>query len=162
MANLLVCLNGHDTKQVPAKHSSEVRQQLVELATFLRSAAAGNKTLTSVECRGTAVAATGTLTMATSSGTVGGVINGVTVTVEWATSDEVSTIALAAAINASADPLVSNHVTASASAKVTTLTAKNKGHAGNAITLAASGTNVTASAARLASGSNDAVVTYTL
>jgi len=101
---------------------------------------------------GDAVAASGTLTMASSSGTVGGSINGVAITVTWATSDTLSAAALATAINASANALVAGHVTATSALGVVTITARNKGVTGNAITLAASGTNVTASGARLAGG----------
>lgn len=100
---------------------------------------------------GTALA-TGTLTIASGSGTVGGTINGVGVTVTWGTSDTATAAALATAINASGNALVANHVTATSAAGVVTLSAKKKGAAGNAITLAASGTGVTASGARLTGG----------
>jgi phage tail sheath gpL-like len=84
---------------------------------------------------------------------VGGSINGVAVTVTWATSDTATATALAAAINASANALVSL-VTASSAAGVVTLTADHAGLPGNAYTLAASGTGVTASGARLTGGAS--------
>jgi phage tail sheath gpL-like len=111
-----------------------------------------------------AVRASGTLTMATSSGTVGGVINGVTITVTWGTSDTASSAALAAAINASSNALISGVVTATSALGVTTIRAVQPGKTGNAITLAASGTNVTASGTRLTGGvgGNTAAATFTL
>ena len=99
--------------------------------------------------------ATGTLTISSGSGTVGGTINGVSVTVAYTTTDAAAATALAAAINASSNALVNKHVTASASAGVVTLTAVLPGNAGNAVTLAASGTGVTASGARLTGGAAD-------
>lgn len=98
--------------------------------------------------------ATGTVTVGAASGTVGATINGVSVTVTYATSASATATALAAAINASANALVNQHVTASASSGVVTLTSKFPGHAGNAVTLAASGTGMTASGARLSGGTN--------
>lgn len=97
-----------------------------------------------------AVAAAGTLTISGGSGAVGGTINGTLVTVTWATSDTLSAAALAVAINAAA-AIVSGHVTATSALGVVTLTAK-PGVTGNAITLAASGTGVTASGTRLTGG----------
>lgn len=96
------------------------------------------------------VAATGTITMATSSGAVGATIGGTLVTVTWATSDEHSQVLLAAAINANAT--VSKWVYATAAAKVCTLTALQPGVTGNNITLVLSGTNVTVSGAKLTGG----------
>lgn len=58
------------------------------------------------------VRASGTLALSTASGAVGGVINGVTVTATWATSDINSASLVAAAINASADALVKDLVEA--------------------------------------------------
>lgn len=98
--------------------------------------------------------AAGTLTLSTASGAVGGTINGVTVTATAAGGDTASAALVAAAINASANALVSNHVTATSSGAVVTVTSKYPGHAGNAVTLAASGTGVTASGARLSGGTN--------
>lgn len=102
--------------------------------------------------------ATGTVTLATASGTVGATINGVSVTTAFDTDDATTATALAEAINDSADALVSNHVTASAAAGVVTVTAKHPGHPGNAVTLAATGTGATASGARLTGGTS---TTYT-
>lgn len=98
--------------------------------------------------------AAGTLTLSTASGAVGGTINGVTVTATAAGGDTATAALIAAAINASTNPLVANHVTATSAGAVVTVTSKYPGHAGNAVTLAASGTGVTASGARLAGGTN--------
>jgi hypothetical protein len=108
--------------------------------------------------------ATGTLTLSSASGTVGGTINGVSVTVTASGGDIATATLLAAAINASANDLVRKQVTASnlnasgTATAVVTLTAVAPGYAGNAITLAASGTGVTASGARLTGGTS---TTYT-
>lgn len=102
--------------------------------------------------------ATGTLTFSGATGSVGGAINGVTVTATAAGGDVATAGLVAAAINASVDPLVRPHVTASnldatgAATAVVSLTALNPGSCGNAVTLAASGTGVTASGARLTGG----------
>lgn len=126
------------------------RDALRRAISFLYGALGGSYAATKVEVGSTE--ATGTLTIESGSGSVGGTINGTAVTVTWATSDTASAAALAVAINAAAD-IVSKHVVATSSAGVVTLTAKCGGHAGNAVTLVASGTGVTASGARLTGGS---------
>jgi hypothetical protein len=68
------------------------------------------------------VRASGTFAYATSSGTVGIVINGVTITVTWASSDIASMTATVAAINASTNALVQYLVTACNFAGTATLT----------------------------------------
>ncbi len=116
----------------------------------------------------TPVAASKTLTLdhSTFTGTVGGVINGVTITVS-AGADDVLTVAtaIATAINASVSALVAGFVTATAAASgldaVVTITATDAGKAGNAITLAASGTGVTAGGARLTGGTNGTTSSFT-
>ena len=94
--------------------------------------------------------ATGTITMATSSGVVGATIGGTLVTVTWAISDANSQVLLATAINA--DATVNKWVYATASGAVCTLTALQPGVLGNNVTLALSGTNVTVSGAKLTGG----------
>lgn len=111
---------------------------------------------TSVAYAGAAQAA-GTLTLSTASGTVGGTINGVAVTVTASGGDTATAAAIAAAINASTNPLVSQHATATSSGAVVTVTALHAGSAGNAVTLAASGTGVTASGVRLTGGDYTAI-----
>lgn len=109
----------------------------------------------------TPVAATGTVTISSGSGSIAAVINGVTISITWATSDTNSAALLAAAINASSNALVQNLVTATSALGVCTVTAGVKyGVAGNAFTLAATGTGATASGARLTSGSNGTVTTF--
>ena len=148
-----------------AQLNSNRRQWLERAAQHFEALAGGTRqgTVTVLTNGGAnGAAASGTITMATSSGTVGAVINGVTVSVTWATSDAASSTALAAAINASTNPLVQPFVTATAAGAVTTITAKNKGSQGNAVTLAATGTNVTASGPRLTGGVDGTVNTVTV
>lgn len=133
--------------------SGAPRTSLRRMENLVRGMAAGTTPPTTVTVRNSGVRASGTLTLATSSGTVGGVINGVTVTVAWASSDTATAAAIAAAINASSNALVQDLVTATSSGAVVTVTAVVPGKTGNCITLAASGTNVTASGARLTAGS---------
>lgn len=95
-----------------------------------------------------------TLTLSTASGAVGGVINGVTITVTASGGDTATAAALAAAINASTNPLVQNIVTATSSGAVVTVSAVAAGVLGNSITIAASGTGVTAGGTRLAGGTS--------
>lgn len=148
-----------------AQLNNNRRHWFERAATFFEGLAGGTRqgtvaVLTNGGSNGTA--ASGTITMASSSGTVGAIINGVTVSVTWATSDTASSAALAAAINASANALVAPFVTATSALGVTTITAKNKGTQGNAITLAATGTNVTASGARLTGGVDGTANTVTV
>lgn len=111
-----------------------------------------------VQAAGTAAAqASGTLTISSGSGTVGGSINGVAITVTWGTSDTATAAALAAAINASTNALVKGIVTAKAASGVVTITSVDATKTANAITLAASGTGVTASGARLTGGAGSDV-----
>jgi phage tail sheath gpL-like len=145
--------------------STNKRQWMERAAMFFEGLAGGTRQgiVTVLTNGGTnGAAASGTITMASSSGTVGAIINGVTVSVTWATSDTASSAALAAAINASVNALVAPFVTATSALGVTTITAKNKGSQGNAITLAATGTNVTASGARLTGGVDGTVNTVTV
>lgn len=125
---------------------TRVSEWLVALAGGVRE---GSVTFSSND-----VAATGTLTLSSASGTVGGIINGVTVTVTASGGDTATAAALAAAINASANALVSGSVIATSALGVVTLTARQAGPSGNAITLAATGTGVTASGARLTGGAS--------
>lgn len=90
----------------------------------------------------------GTITFATSSGTVGATIGGTLVTVTWATSDTVSAALLAVAINANATTRAL--VNAESLAGVVHLKAVVRGAV--SISLVASGTNVTVSGATLTLG----------
>lgn len=111
---------------------------------------------------GTAVAATGTVTLS-GVGAAGDtvVINGVTLTAvasgavnnQWNVggSSTISATNLAAAINASTSGLVSGTVSAASVTNVVTLTALALGQPGNAVTLAATGAGA-ASGARLTGG----------
>jgi phage tail sheath gpL-like len=68
------------------------------------------------------------------------------------TDDDETAANLAAAINASATALVAKHVVATSAAAVVTITAKQGGHSGNAITISSPDTTITASEARLEDG----------
>lgn len=129
------------------------RKATRDVAANLKAIAAGTRLGSStVELRTGAANASGTLTLSTASGAVGGVINGVTITATWATSDTNSAALVAAAINASTNALIAGVVTASSALGVVTVTSVLPGVYGNCITLAASGTGVTASGARLTGG----------
>jgi phage tail sheath gpL-like len=97
-----------------------------------------------------AVKASGTLTISSGSGAVGGTIGGTLVTATWATSDTVAAALVAAAINA--NTTVNKLCYATSALGVVTVTSNLPGPLGNKITLVASGTGVTASGATLASG----------
>lgn len=135
---------------------------LNRLGQFLHAFASGSVTGTVDVQDGnttTAAAATGTLTISSGSGSVGGTIGGTSVTVTWATSDTASAAALATAINA--NTTVNKWVTATSAAGVVTLTATSKNALGNNVTLVASGTGVTASGAKLTGGVNPTATTLT-
>lgn len=104
----------------------------------------------------TAVAAKAYVKFTNASGTVGATVDGTALTRAASdTDDALTAAAIAAAINAETDALVSKHVVATSAAKVVTVTSSLPGYAGNAVTLAAAGTGsgITASGDRLAGGS---------
>lgn len=137
------------------------RDSMNRLASKLKKIASGSNSASwTIDCRNTAVAATGTVTYSTSSGAQTVVINGVTVYNATGASDAANATAAAAAINASTNALIQNLVTASAAAGVVTITASIPGKTGNCMTLAVTGTGAAASAARLTSGSEDSPVTF--
>lgn len=141
------------TRNLQQQNSGKIRRSLNYLANLVNAVATGSIPGTAVVSYGQ-TPASGTLTISSGSGTVGGSINGVSITVTWATSDTATATALAAAINASANALVAGFVTATSAAGVVTVTGgfRAPGVTGNAVTLAASGTGVTASGARLTGG----------
>ncbi len=139
---------------------------LVSLANYLRGLLAGGSTSltsalastsTSIRCDVNPVAATGTITLSTSSGAIAAVINGVTITSTLSSGDTLNAAALAAAINASTDALVVGLVTATSAAAgadaIVTITAL-PGKMGNAVTTAATGTGATADQVRLTGGTD--------
>lgn len=139
---------------------------------WLRGFAGGaHSSENTIICRNNAVAASGTVTMATpvagNTVTLGGVV--FTAVASGATGNQFNTgggnnaaaTSLAAAINASSTAGVVGCVTASASSAVVTITAAIPGKIGNAITLASSGATVAVSGARLANGAEDTVITIT-
>lgn len=130
----------------------------------LIAAAINANTTSNTYCSAASRTATGTVTLATSSGTITVTVQApgkqaATVSVVWATSDTVTAAAIVAAINA----LPNCPVVASSAAGVITLWSTLAGSgatntAGNSVTLAATGTNVTVSAALLAGGGTNANV----
>lgn len=113
-----------------------------------------------------AAKASGTLTLASVVATKTATINGVTFTAiasgatgnqfNVGADDTATAVNLAAAINASASALVSEHVIATSAAAVVTVTAKRPGAAGNAVTIAGGDATITASGARLTGGTDGA------
>ena len=85
--------------------------------------------------------ASGTLTISSGSGATSAIINGITVTVTWASSDSNTGDLLVAAIKANTN--INNRVTASNSSGTVTISAKSVGTWGNTVTLDGAGTGVT-------------------
>lgn len=121
--------------------------------------------------------ASGTYTMASSSGTMAIVINGVSNSVTWGTGDTESAAALAAKVQLDTSALIRSVVDVTAALGVITVTAVRSGYQGNYITFTGSGTNATltgsgyltggapptliaTSGPRLTGGANDSPVTY--
>lgn len=153
-------------------HRLDGRSAAQRLSNLLTSFASGAITGAIEMESGTALAkATGTFTLATVIATDVILINGVTLTcvASGATnnqfnvgaSDTLTAAAMAAAINASTSALVNEHVTASAAGAVVTITAKEFGDEGNAITISSPDSTITASGARLTGGEDATVTTYT-
>lgn len=149
----------HQLDQFPASSARHrIREELERISATTAGMAAGASPVSALAVGAHSVAATGTLTIASGSGPVGGTINGTAKTVTWATSDTATATALAAAINA--DATLGKFIVASSAAGVVTLTAFPPGALGNCCTLVASGTGVTASGAKLTGGANDAIATF--
>lgn len=116
----------HSNKPLPTPTAQRKDQVLLRMvANWLMAALAGDAKVqgfdVQVNSEAGAKAAT-TVTFATSSGSVGITINGVTVTVTWASSDIASMTALVAAIGASVSALVQYLVEASNTRGTATLT----------------------------------------
>lgn len=171
MANTIISINHPSPFNLGTEGAARRRNEALQLVVgFLRGLISGTQKGTTVTINaGTATTAlanaTGTITLSgfVTSDTVTATINGVAITVTYATSNNNTAALLAAAINASTNALVQFLVSASVSAGVVTITALQPGITGNCITLAASKTGtgtVTASGTRLtggAGGSNSPV-----
>lgn len=141
---------------------TDSKQVLNRLSEYTSAVVGGVRNAVVKIAAGDAVKASGTLTFDTLIATDVITINGVDFTcmASGATgnqfnvggSDTLSAVAAAAAINASATALVSDHVVASAAGDVVTLTAKHPGKHGNLITIDSPDTTVTESGARLTGG----------
>lgn len=144
--------------------TSDKNKTVAAVRNILDGIAAGSRagSLDVKQNGGTGVAAAGTLTAAGVLAADTCAINGVVFTAvtgaaaaeqfDRSGTDAQTATNLAAAINASANALVRDHVTAAAAGAVVTVTAKNKGATGNAITLAGTAVRLVASVARLAGG----------
>lgn len=130
------------------------RRKLRELANLCMGLAGGStRGRLTFGSFGTAQASQ-TLTLSSAAGAVGATINGVTVTATASGGDTNTAALIAAAINASTNPLVQGLVTATSSGAVVTVRSAVSGTAGNQTTFAASGTGVTAGGTRLAGGTS--------
>lgn len=166
-SSILIAIDTVDT--LNRVHAGAKGPALEELERFIAGLRAGLVRARGIDIwKGGAepVAASGTITIAgADGGTYRATINGANVDVTGTNGDDDATASdLADAINASTDALVQYLVTASASAGVVTITAAQDGITGNTITLAATGTNATASGARLTGGAghNVSKVSFTL
>jgi phage tail sheath gpL-like len=162
-ASILV-IDQTDALDIGTRNSKDA---LEIIRNYMNGAIGGNKRVNSIRVfpDGTDnVYASGTVTIASGSSTVSITINGVAISRTWATSDTATATAFVTDINGSANALVKNHVAASSVAGVVKLTAKAPGQWGNSVTLAASGTGMTASGARLTggAGADSAAVTISL
>lgn len=153
MAKFILEVQSNTRDSDDAAVDTRKRDFAIGVSNYFKKLASGTHPYdTAVVARSAGVCAIGKVTFATSSGTVGVVINGVTITVTWGTDDTVSAALLAAAINASTNALIQNVVTATSALGVTTVTASAPGISGNWITFVASGTNVSVTGARLGTG----------
>lgn len=97
--------------------------------------------------------ASGTVTFSASDGVITITINGVAVAEDVTGFDDAEAAEIfVGSINGESNPLIEGMVTASSSGGVLAITAAYPGVAGNTTTLAATGTGVTASGARLTGG----------
>lgn len=170
MANTIISINHPSPFNLSVNGAARRGNAAVQMVLgFLRGLVSGTQKGTAITINaGTATTAlapaTGTVTLvAGTSGTFTATINGVAITVTYATSLSNTATLLAAAINASTNALVQYLVGAVAVGPVVTVYALQPGITGNCITLAASSSagTATASGARLASGaggSNNPVV----
>lgn len=86
-----------------------------------------------------------------SSGVVGATINGLTITVTWATSDTATAAAWTTAVNLATSTLYP-YVTALASGETSVVSVRVAGSAGNAMTTVAVGTSMTVTGSTMAGG----------
>lgn len=146
----------------PIDGTVDPRIAVRKVANFLAAFAAGQRMGTVDVQDGvttTEVQASGTLTLSTASGTVGGTIGGTAVTVTASGGDTATAAAIATAINA--NTTVNKWVSATSSGAVVTVTSLRGAAVGNNITLVADGTGVTASGAKLTGGVNPTPNTLT-
>jgi phage tail sheath gpL-like len=133
----------------PTHRGREAIQSASDL--LLRLMSGNEKGSVEIQAAGTAsVRASGTLSLSSAAGAVGGTIGGTLVTATAAGGDTNSAALVAAAINANAT--VNKKVYATSSGAVVTIKALVPGVLGNSVALVASGTGVTAGGATLTGG----------
>jgi len=162
-AKFSINVTGNDD-EIPIDSTPESLQQFIN---YITSALSGARLDTvTFAVRNNQVAASGTLTCASTVATNTCKINGVTFTADTdfdvGADDAETATNLAAAINASTNALVDGHVTAEAADEVVTVTAVVPGFAGNTITLEGTTTTLEASGARLEGGDEDDLITHTV
>jgi phage tail sheath gpL-like len=133
----------------PTHRGREAIQSAADL--LLRLMSGNEKGSVEIQPVGTAsVRSSGTLSLSSAAGAVGGTIGGTLKTVTASGGDTATAAALAAAINA--DATINKKVYATSSGAVVTIKALVPGVLGNSVALVASGTGVTAGGATLTGG----------
>lgn len=145
MASVTVTISGLDSLDGFGLSAGAAQEQMQRLLSVIRGVRNGAypATVTINTSTANSVRGAATLTLSGASGSVGGVINGTTVTATAAGGDTASAALVAAAINANAT--VNKLVSATSAGAVVTVTANVPGVQGSAISFAASGTGVSAS-----------------
>lgn len=136
---------GQRISAIPAAKPRELCNAVANLLERIAGGMDVAATLTVQASSTSATKSSGTVTIASGSGSITATINGVAIAITWATSDTNSALLLAAAINASTNALVTGIVTATSALGVVTISSVDATKVANAITLTASGTGATAS-----------------
>lgn len=168
MATTTISIDHTTASNFPVKQSDTARQVLNKLANLLSGLAGGayrgsEFAVSQTPASGTltlngvgGMAATGSYTFSSATGTTTATVNGVAFQQTTGT-DAARATALAAAITASTDPSIQGVVTAVAASTSVNLTAVAKGTAGNSSTTTATGTGLSAAGATLSGGLNGEV-----
>lgn len=141
---------------------ADKRKMLRSWVRYLLAIIGGYKNASVATCMAEAsgVAASGTYTVSSGSGTLTAIVNGQPIAVTWATSDTNSAALMAAAMNASATAVHAGIISATSALGVVTISATEKSKLGNAITTTATGTGFSAGQARLTGGVALAYTSY--
>lgn len=139
--------------------SMTARNVVTRIIDFISGCTTGAYRATTVEVATGLVAASGTVTLSSASGDISITVGGQEVEVTASGGDAATAAALVAEMSDAGSPLV-DWVTATSDGGVITITAKQPGFTGNAITLAVTGTGATASGTAL-SGGTSSTTSYT-